>query len=89
MRRAVNHANHITAVDAIAIGVAAGTRTASIDIITIARTSTGMDHARTKKDIGIRDTAIATRKMTTEATESTAKDIVADLPDATRSEKRK
>lgn len=88
-RRAVNHANHITAADAIAIAVAAETRTASIDII-IARTDTEMDHARTNDDMDTRDTAIATTRTTKAAAGNvTAKDIVADHPDATRNVKRK
>jgi hypothetical protein len=88
LRRVANRANHSTAVDAI--GVAAETRTASIVIITTARTDTETDHARTKEDMDIRDTAIATTTTTTAAAENDiVKDIAADRPDATRGEKRK
>ena len=83
----MNHANHITAVDAI--GVAAETRTASIDIIIIARTDTGTDHARMNENMDTRDTVIATTRKTTTERNDTAKDIAADRPDATRSKKRK
>ena len=87
MRRVANRVNHITAVEAI--GVAAETRTASIDIITTARTDTETDHARTNENMGTRGTATATTKKTTTERNGTAKGIAADRPDATRSKKRK
>jgi hypothetical protein len=77
---------HITAVDAI--GVAAETRTASIDIITIARTDTETDHARTNENMDTRGIATATIRKTTAVRSDTAKGIAADRPDAIRGKKR-
>lgn len=83
MRKAVNHANHITAADAIE--VAAETRTANADIIITARTDTEMIRGMTNDDTDISDTAIATMKTK----EGTAKDTVADRLSATRSATKK
>ena len=79
--------NHSTAVDAI--GVAAETRTASIVIITIARTDTETDRVRMIGNMDTKDTAIEKTRTTTAAGNDTARDIAADRPDATRSQQRK
>ena len=86
-RRAANRVNHSTAVDAI--GVAAEIRTASIVIITIARTDTETDRGRMIENMDTKDTAIEKTRTTTAAGNDTARDIAADRPDATRSQQRK